>query len=427
MYKFSFLLPGKLPVEAFYKPSSIASSQSEPFIDPTQTTVSKTHRRKGTPRCKIRQPVVIDTPPSGMSSPGESSQYVEEASFVHEQRMEPKEPSTALDLSDRTNSYAYTLEGKEGYTNGLVAGTMPGFVYEEAAMKSEFDNSDYSSVDTKNFKNEWMEEKIDMSTNSIVQNVFDQNRLKIKKELQDETPSLLSAIDITNQLPAVLSLFGQSMGDADSILKTSTPRPVNRRKSRRAPVKVDKKSLLSTSFTSDAISPIAISTNNNEVPNDVPDLINKGVVQTSKRPGNSLVHISTSVRNQRGRKGLDISDMKSAFEEIGNMAKCLICNKILANKNNRTFHWRSHVGDKRYSCDICHKAFTHPSNMRSHRKIHTDEKPFPCDLCERRFRRRDYLLQHLERFHYNPKSSGHTDVQPESNSVSAQGSESNSN
>ncbi|KAK3595408.1 hypothetical protein CHS0354_003397 [Potamilus streckersoni] len=90
---------------------------------------------------------------------------------------------------------------------------------------------------------------------------------------------------------------------------------------------------------------------------------------------------------------------ESAFVEIGHMAKCLICEKVLYNKNNRKFHWRSHVGDKRYKCDLCGKAFTHPSNMRSHRRTHTGEKPFGCEFCEKRYGRRDHLVAHKLKYH----------------------------
>ncbi|KAL3885351.1 hypothetical protein ACJMK2_025422 [Sinanodonta woodiana] len=61
----------------------------------------------------------------------------------------------------------------------------------------------------------------------------------------------------------------------------------------------------------------------------------------------------------------------TAFIKIGNMARCLICQKTLAHKFNRRFHWLSHVGDKCFVCNICGKAFNHPSNMRKHRKRHT--------------------------------------------------------
>lgn len=385
-------------------------------------SVSRPHRRKSTPKCKIRQPVPVDSSHSGMSSPGEGPQFIDEATYLAKPAVK-EETSKALDLSDKSSSYAYTFEERVDeatYTNGLVGGTLPGFVYEEAAMKPEYNESEFTALESKGFKNEWMEEKIDLSTNPIGK--IEKNELDSHDEYGTDSSALASINDISSQLSAAVAVFSQSgLGG----IKPNTQRSVNRRKSRRAPVKVEKKSILSTSFA-DYSCPIAMSINNNEVPNDVHESLTSCHEMTNKRSGNSLLSINSPVRTQRSRKGLDFSDMKSAFEEIGNMAKCLICNKILANKNNRTFHWRSHVGDKRYSCDICQKAFTHPSNMRSHRKIHTDEKPFPCDQCDRRFRRRDYLLQHLQRFHHNPKSTADSDLPPE-NSLSAQGSESNSN
>ncbi|KAL3885352.1 hypothetical protein ACJMK2_025423 [Sinanodonta woodiana] len=101
---------------------------------------------------------------------------------------------------------------------------------------------------------------------------------------------------------------------------------------------------------------------------------------------------------------------ETAFVEIGHMAKCLICEKVLYNKNNRKFHWRSHVGDKRYKCDICGKAFTHPSNMRSHRRTHTGEKPFGCEFCEKRYGRRDHLASHKLKYHIEHANVELTDV-----------------
>lgn len=355
-----------------------------------------------------------------MSTPVDSPQFNSESAFVTGS-MATEELSKALDLSEKSGGYSYTLEQRpecSNYSNGLVGGTMAGFVYEDAAIKADYE-PEYPTVEPKAFKNEWMEEKIDLSSNPIVKSELEEKKPKVEFATDDIAVPLSS--DISKQLAAVAGFSASSLG----ISKPSAWRSASRRKSRRAPVKVERKLSLSTlGLSANADSTIAMNADDNTVPSDVPEFSSK--VFVSKKPGNSLVNISPNIKMQRGRKGIDISDMKSAFEEIGNMAKCLICNKILANKNNRTFHWRSHVGDKRYSCDICHKAFTHPSNMRSHRKIHTDEKPFPCDLCDRRFRRRDYLLQHLERFHYNPKSQQNSDAGPE-NSTSAQGSESNSN
>lgn len=399
--------------------ASIVSS-APPITKPLMTP--RPHRRKSTPRCKIPQSP-RHTSHSSMSSPREGSHFVNESAFAPKVE-EVTASSEALDLSDRTGAgYSYTLDrdGGRGYSNGLVAGTMPGFVFEEEAMKAEYGDSEYAAVEPKNFKNEWMEEKIDLSTNPVVQNEIEQADVKVKTEFKVDD-SALPSISTVDQLSDAVAAFTQQ---PFQIQKPAIQRSANRRKPRKAPIKVEKKSMLSPFPSPDANEQVAVVVNNNTVPNNAPDLFDKSVLQTSKKPGNSLLTISAGGKVQRGRRP-DIGDMKSAFEEIGNMAKCLICNKILANKNNRTFHWRSHVGDKRYTCDICHKAFTHPSNMRSHRKIHTDEKPFPCDLCDRRFRRRDYLLQHLERFHYNPKTPGLTDQAPD-NSGSVQGSESNSN
>ena len=308
-----------------------------------------------------------------------------------------KKEDRAVDLGEQNDAgqYSYTLDGGEihNHSNGLVGGTMAGFVFQMPHVNAAF-------AEKPKFEDHWR-----ANVGSVVADSVGNNNIGNLKDsnshgnFSGDSMTALTSDEISQQLAAAVSLQPQ----VPRVVKTRS-----RRKPRRAPIKCERKSVQSSGFVDIKPKLEASDQNDSQFPlHDVPEMINKGILITDKKPGNSLVSLTNS-KNQKGsragRSNLGLMDMKSAFEEIGNMAKCLICNKILANKNNRTFHWRSHVGDKRYTCDICNKAFTHPSNMRSHRKIHTDEKPFPCELCDRRFRRRDYLLQHLERFHYNPKS-----------------------
>lgn len=296
--------------------------------------------------------------------------------------------SCALDLSERPVGYSYTLDN-EGDLTSYSNGSHGKFIYDESVIKNENGNKMMPQFT-------WQNEQVSVNGN-------DSYMSGIKEESPLNDSSMFDNKDPVATLEQ-LSYSGYGFNENEHKEKVQTAGK-NRRKSRKAPVKIEKRESsldlkLSLTDESNASFPGA------ELAN-TPSVLDTSVKQISVN--DDLTSSLNNTKSGGGRKNAkrqnitNITDMKSAFEEIGNMAKCLICNKILANKNNRTFHWRSHVGDKRYSCDICNKAFTHPSNMRSHRKIHTDEKPFPCDLCERRFRRRDYLLQHLERFHYNPK------------------------
>ncbi|WAR31097.1 LOW QUALITY PROTEIN: IKZF-like protein [Mya arenaria] len=382
----------------------------------TKVKQNKTHRRKSTPRCKI--------PQAGLSPPQLDSPIMEEPEpeFVSENGFTPKVPpepaadcNSALDSCEKNNAYEYTLDGVEvhNHTNGLVAGTMSGFVFQAAALKPQLRDIKFEAG--------WSPEQAveQILAGQGIKSEFDASSAieqKINNFPVDQDVAL-SSEQIAEQIAAATALVPRELTFPRSPLKARS-----RRKSRKNLLKKSGSNLVDI-----LPKPAADQTDVPHDIKDVPDLINK-----DKKPGNSLISITNS-RNQKGSKsgklGLDLMDMKSAFEEIGNMAKCLICNKILANKNNRTFHWRSHVGDKRYTCDICNKAFTHPSNMRSHRKIHTDEKTVPMRVV-RPFRRRDYLLQHLERFHYNRKAGSAepaSDVSIENVAVTGGGSESNSN
>ncbi|KAH3796789.1 zinc finger protein with KRAB and SCAN domains 1-like [Dreissena polymorpha] len=385
----------------------------------------KSHRRKSTPRCRIQNPQSSEPPrclEPNLSRPLPSplpkeSHMANESGFLSQAGDE--ESPCALDLSDKGSHFAYTFDGTPGapvhnHTNGLVGGTMSGFVYEQSNLKQESSEGNLFVPDWNKMKHDGV---AGQGNDADVKAEFPLSAAdeEVKKEEPIDEDAALSTEQIAEQMAAATALVHHGLAFQRSPLK---PKSTNRRKPRKAPIKISRifheapDSFLGMTEESIAESGLGL----------VPELINQGLLTTDKKPGNTLVSLTNGL-NERGkstRPGL--LDMKSAFEEIGNMAKCLICNKILANKNNRTFHWRSHVGDKRYTCDICNKAFTHPSNMRSHRKIHTDEKPFPCDLCDRRFRRRDYLVQHLERFHYNPKQELSME-----NPISAGGSESNSN
>jgi hypothetical protein len=320
---------------------------------------------------------------------------------------------SALDLSEKSSGYSYTLDSKDDvlkYNGKAAQNAFPGFPYEELAN----DTKEFQQVKLPRFT--WQDEKLKCVSQEMADNSSDNFSIKLEKEAVDQ---------IENGALKSLPFGDVSVYDGLSIFERGRQQLGlrNRRKNRRAPVKIQKREVnvdlpLDTAGSSvvKMESESAVEGLDNQILNALsvanmngPEIVNNNLDLKSGVSGNIR-------KAAKKHSTSEITDMKSAFEEIGNMAKCLICNKILANKNNRTFHWRSHVGDKRYTCDICNKAFTHPSNMRSHRKIHTDEKPFPCDLCERRFRRRDYLLQHLERFHYNPKQSEKSQAEGESNS-----------
>ncbi|KAK3599717.1 hypothetical protein CHS0354_037189 [Potamilus streckersoni] len=90
---------------------------------------------------------------------------------------------------------------------------------------------------------------------------------------------------------------------------------------------------------------------------------------------------------------------ESTFVLIGNMAKCLLCNKILKNKMSRRYHWRYHMGEKPYKCKYCEQRFGHPSNLVTHTRTHT--RPFQCIYCSAKFARRTELEKHNSDRHSN--------------------------
>ncbi|XP_045189682.2 zinc finger protein 761-like [Mercenaria mercenaria] len=370
----------------------------------------KPNRRKSTPRCKFQKSVVVmpvDDPPAPEISKSVKETDLSSSSLV--------DSACALDLSEKSGGYSYTLESKDNvmkYNGNASQSTFPGFQYEELDNNNE-------SYNIKLPRFTWQDEKLKCVSEEVPESSVQSFPVKFEKDLPDQNTNA-----VLDHMPFVdvkaygeLSIFERGRQQL-SLQK--------RRKNRKAPAKTQKKDVNLESNLDPASSSVVKMENENAVgfDNQMSSLLNVTKMSEEENPETVNNHsdlksgANVNIRKTSKKHSInDIADMKSAFEEIGNMAKCLICNKILANKNNRTFHWRSHVGDKRYTCDICNKAFTHPSNMRSHRKIHTDEKPFPCDLCERRFRRRDYLLQHLERFHYNPKQSAEKSlVEGESNS-----------
>lgn len=334
----------------------------------------------------------------------EFPQSIKESNFAATESI--TESSSALDLSEKADGYAYTLESRDDimkYNGSESQSSISGFQFEELD-----NNESLCKIKLPHFT--WQDEKLqpvsqDTPVSSLDQSVLDAQ----SNSLNQSKSSVLDQISFGD-----LSVFGGTSAIASGGKQQLGVR--NRRKNRKAPVKMQRKDgeQKKVALLQPASSSFGVVNEENHVETFVNQISSLDVSKDNETVNSETVNnhfsaklgVSSGVKKAVKKHSMhNITDMKSAFEEIGNMAKCLICNKVLANKNNRTFHWRSHVGDKRYTCDICNKAFTHPSNMRSHRKIHTDEKPFPCDLCERRFRRRDYLLQHLERFHYNPKPS----------------------
>ena len=286
----------------------------------------------------------------------------------------------ALDLSDKNiGGYSYTLDcSNDSYSSNVMSSSSDMSRYPSKDESPKYEGTTESDMNPIAYR--WREDKISVNLDEMeTPSVEFMNNVPASFNGMEEKPS--PAENYGEKELNEMGEYVKKITESQFSSQDTTPRQSrNRRKSRKVPVKVKKNT------SSILLAPKSA--------NQKPMKNNHVELSEGKISANGLT-----------KNIVEITDMKSAFLEMGNMAKCLICFKVLANKNNRTFHWRSHVGDKRYTCDICNKAFTHPSNMRSHRKIHTDEKPFPCELCDRRFRRRDYLLQHLERFHYNPKST----------------------
>ncbi|KAL4219495.1 hypothetical protein ACF0H5_022072 [Mactra antiquata] len=371
---------------------------------------SKPNRRKSTPRCKFSRSKPSDT--ADVSKPAEFTSN-DEPSYHGD-------TTSALNFNEKSVGYSYTLDNEadlNAYSNGSDS------MYNDKVVE----NPDISKV-APPFT--WAN---DQAASAVLRNLTVNGNDHFVGGIKLESNFVESVTPVVDNNVANIPVLDHvppseyTLNNCESKGRVQSARK-SRRKSRRAPVKIEKKAP-SYDVKFGLNDSGAVYMNADGIKIEQTDT--NAVFNVTSHPIEE--HISTqnhtkvgSVKKVAKKQNLsNITDMKSAFEEIGNMAKCLICNKILANKNNRTFHWRSHVGDKRYSCDICNKAFTHPSNMRSHRKIHTDEKPFPCDLCERRFRRRDYLLQHLERFHYNPKAQsdktlndGELEVKTEENQLS---------
>ncbi|KAL3884501.1 hypothetical protein ACJMK2_024636 [Sinanodonta woodiana] len=120
-------------------------------------------------------------------------------------------------------------------------------------------------------------------------------------------------------------------------------------------------------------------------------------------PGASIQHLGLNadaqILNISGIKTNRAKFDESTFVLIGNMAKCLLCNKILKNKMSRRYHWRYHMGEKPYKCKYCEQRFGHPSNLVTHTRTHT--RPFQCIYCSAKFARRTELEKHNSDRHSN--------------------------
>lgn len=72
--------------------------------------------------------------------------------------------------------------------------------------------------------------------------------------------------------------------------------------------------------------------------------------------------------------------------------QCEVCFKTFANPNNLKRHMMIHSGVKDFECDICPKRFHQKITMQTHRLTHLN--PFNCSLCDLIFKDKETFDQH---------------------------------
>ena len=105
--------------------------------------------------------------------------------------------------------------------------------------------------------------------------------------------------------------------------------------------------------------------------------------------------------------------MSSSSEQIppelrtvtGDSFKCDLCGKTLSNKQNLSFHLRTHTSEKPYRCNECGQRFRKSGHLDGHmRALHTGQKSHKCSVCGKAFVTNSKLVRHF-RIHTGEKTS----------------------
>ncbi|GAB0099726.1 Zinc finger C2H2 superfamily [Sergentomyia squamirostris] len=80
---------------------------------------------------------------------------------------------------------------------------------------------------------------------------------------------------------------------------------------------------------------------------------------------------------------------------------CTYCRMKFPRKDLEKHMRQKHGNKKVHSCEFCGKLFLRRDDLQSHRRIHTKEKPFVCRVegCSERFHWRQALRRHEQTFH----------------------------
>ncbi|XP_014208958.1 uncharacterized protein LOC106639717 [Copidosoma floridanum] len=103
--------------------------------------------------------------------------------------------------------------------------------------------------------------------------------------------------------------------------------------------------------------------------------------------------------------------------------KCDKCGKRFLEKEKHEVHERVHLNDKPHKCEVCPKSFNHKTDLRRHMCMHTGITPYKCNLCAKKFTRKDHMEKHVAG--HNKKST--TRMKIKNNSYNVKFNKNNNN
>lgn len=98
--------------------------------------------------------------------------------------------------------------------------------------------------------------------------------------------------------------------------------------------------------------------------------------------------------------------------EEGNL-NCQLCHKGFRTKDEVLMHLKVHAGsrpvknpeEKKYRCESCDRRFFTRKDVRRHEVVHTGMRDFLCQFCPERFGRKDHLIRHIKKLHYQQQQA----------------------
>lgn len=103
-----------------------------------------------------------------------------------------------------------------------------------------------------------------------------------------------------------------------------------------------------------------------------------------------LVRTDDLIHKERIEKTEQFDDIKNVF--LGGLSGTHTITKSTADEIIKT------KNGKLFKCSICKRMFSSGHHLTRHKKcVHSNLKPYPCPKCAKRFKRKDHVMQHLQK------------------------------